>query len=429
MPWRDRGRSSGRACSGDLAAPTLVADLAAATDGWSAAVAIGAQRVRTDPTWSPSSRSAGVSLLAGMLDPLLGDDRRSWVRLAQLPLLDRHVAELVAGAGALDRLARSSIPSRTDHGRWTVLPDAVRDALLAMDVPDGDLDTATLAAIAQHYADRGELPAAVHVATSTGDPDVLAQVLAARHWTDLEGIGLTQLSQLIDTIPDPILARHGGLLVDAARAAEAHRPALRRTWLQQLDVLDGVEPQTRRAGDAERARDIVRQVRLDDAIGLAEQVVATADPSELVALGRAKLTIAHANAFTSSEESYAIAERRFEEAADLFGLAGEHRLQAEALARLGYNVLFHQGKPAAGAAKLERRWRCSRAATGRGRAGSRRTPTCSTGWDRRRSATPRSRSPSRSVTGCAITACSRSGTGREHGASGGAATSRAWSRR
>jgi len=195
-----------------------------------------------------------------------------------------------------------------------------------------------------------------------GNVEVMAALLDTRHWTDLESIGFTQLSQLIDTIPAPTMRAHAGVLVQAARAAEAHRPALRRAWLEQLEQLaqsapraqlDGVDPLVRRAGDAERARDLVRSVRLDDAIALAESVVAAAAPNELVTLGRAKLAIAHANAFTSSDESYATAERRFEEAAELFGLAGEHRLQAEALARLGYNVLFHQGKPAASAAKLE----------------------------------------------------------------------------
>lgn len=337
---------------GDAPTGTSARDLAHATGGWPAAVAIGAERLRSDPTWSSTARSAGAALLASMLEPLIGEDRPSWGRLAQVPLLDERVAELLAGPGSLTRLSRSALPVRIEQGRWTVIPDSVRDALGV--VARAPIEPVTLAAIAQHYADVGELAAAIQVATSVEDPEVLASVLASRHWTDLEGMGLTPLAQLIAGIPDAVLARHARLLVQAALAAEARRPALRAELLDRALALPGVAAEHRRAALAEHARDLVRAVRLDECIELAEQVIAEAGPGERMTLGRSHLAIAHAHAFKSSDQSYAVAERRFEVAAELLELAGEHRLAAEALARLGYNVLFHHNRPVAAAGHMER---------------------------------------------------------------------------
>ena len=339
--------------------PSLVADLALATTGWPAAVVIAAQRLRNDPSWSPTTRGAGSGLLARLIEPVLGEDRRLLVRLAQLPLLDQHVCELVAGPTAFERIARSALPSRVDQAGWTVLPDAVREALLTIGHPESKLEPEISLAAALHYASRGELPSALQFVHDQGDPEHIAIVLASRHWSELETAGFTELTQLIELIPDQLLARHASLLVIAARAAEAQRPLLRRAWLDRLEKISTVDqwppidPATTLAGEAERARDLVRSVRLHEAIDLATSIEARADPSEIVTRARARLAFGHAHAFLAQPESYDLAAKAFTEAAALFALAHESRWQSEALARLGYNVMFHRGEVAAGTERVE----------------------------------------------------------------------------
>jgi len=329
---------------------TVVEDLVAVTEGWPAAVAVAATHLRADPAWSPSSRAASRSVLAVLVDELVADDRATLARLAQLPLVDPTVAELVAGPRAHEALERSGLPVRHERGGWISIPDAIRNVLVA----DARFatDARTLAAVAERYASRGELSAAVRLLVAHRAHDALAAVLAARHWTELEDLGLGELGHVLELIPDDLLAADATVLVEGARAAEANHPALRDAWLQRLERL-ALPPTVGRAAAAERARQLVRAVRIDEALAVAKGVTAAAEPGEHVTRARALLAAAHAHAFLATEPAYDEAEAELVEAAELFDLAGEHRWQAEALARLGYSVLFHRGRPHAAMPHLE----------------------------------------------------------------------------
>ena len=90
-----------------------------------------------------------------------------------------------------------------------------------------------------------------------------------------------------------------------------------------------------------------------DAIVLADDLISRTPPDERVTRGRTLLASAHAHAVTGTPDGYAAADRQFAQAAQLFDILHEHRWQAEALARLGYSVLHHEGRPHEAALRME----------------------------------------------------------------------------
>jgi DNA-binding SARP family transcriptional activator/ATP/maltotriose-dependent transcriptional regulator MalT len=336
---------------GDDAPGGLVDDVLAVTAGWPAAVAVAAGRVRDDPSWSPSQRSAGAKLLGALIGGLIGSQPGVIERLAALPLLDRFTAEAVAGPGALDVLRHSGLPYRTD-GEWVTVPDSIRDALLARaDRPP--VDRGALGAVADRYATAGELPAAVQVLVDAKLFDDVADLLARQHWTDLEALGLAQVDQLLDMLegasPPAVLQ----LTLRAIWAAEGGHPTLRTKFFERLLAQPFVTPALSRAVDAERVRMLSRTMNPGEAIELAGTVLADTPSDELVTRARVLLASAHAHAVTGLPAGYAAADAQFSQAAQLFDILHEHRWQAEALARLGYSVLYHEGRPHEAALRME----------------------------------------------------------------------------
>jgi DNA-binding SARP family transcriptional activator/tetratricopeptide (TPR) repeat protein len=332
--------------------PGLADDVLRVTAGWPAAVALAASRLRDDPSWSPSQRSAGARLLGALIGGLLGSESAVIERIAVLPMLDRFTAEAAGGPGAFDSFLHSGLPYRTE-GEWVTMPDSIRDALLAR--PDrSPPEPASLRAIAERYASAGELPAAVQLLVEASAFDDLADLLSRQHWTDLEALGLAQVDQLLDMLRDASPSAVGQLTLRAIWAAEGSHPTLRSTkFFERLAALPPASAAMSRAVDAERVRYLSRTMNPAAAIELATRALAETPPDELVTRGRTLLAGAHAHAVTGSPAGYAAADEQFSQAAQLFELLHEHRWQAEALARLGYSVLYHEGRPHEAALRME----------------------------------------------------------------------------
>ena len=325
----------------------VVDDLATVTAGWPAAVAVAAQHLRSDPTWSLSARSAGRGMLANLVGELVGDDGDLLARVAHLPLIDEATASLVAGPAALSRLARSGLPTRAERGSWLVVPDSIRDVLEAP-----PLEPAVAREVAARYARLGELATATRYLADRGDGEGLAALLADQHWTDLETLGHARLAHLVSLLDDAHVARHPHALIGALQAVDAGRTDLRRTWLDRLGRA-GLDAPTARAVEAERLRLAYGGANLAELVEQCQAVLAQTEPDERVTRGRTLLLAARAHAFFATAESYALAEDQLREAATLFELAGEQRWRTQALGMLGYNVLFHQGRFADAAAVIE----------------------------------------------------------------------------
>lgn len=94
---------------------------------------------------------------------------------------------------------------------------------------------------------------------------------------------------------------------------------------------------------AERAIDHGRSKQLDAAIELVRQVVAEADPSHEIALGRAMLASGQALAWVGTDESTRESHRAFADAADRFAAIGRREWQGSALLRRGYSACYQFG--------------------------------------------------------------------------------------
>ena len=337
---------------GKRARPSLVDDLYTITAGWPAAISVAVGRLRDEPSWSPSHRSAGIKLLGGLIGDLIRDHGDVLTRLALLPMLDEVTAEVVAGPGALTMLRRTGLPHRVEAG-WTTIPDSIREGLLSLSDSAAALPVDALLTVAQRYAARGELAAAIQLLSDARRFEEIADLLARQHWTDLEALGLSQVDQLLDLFGDSGPTSAAELTLRATWAAEANHPILRTKFFERLARLEDLPPPLARAVEAERVRMLTKTMQPAEAVDLAEKLLAVTPPDELITRGRALLASAHAHAVTGTEIGHSRAHSQFEQAAQLFEITHEHRWRAEALARLGYSVLFHQGRPHEAAAAME----------------------------------------------------------------------------
>ena len=324
---------------------------------WPAAAVLAAARLAT--AGSPPSLAARPleELLAELVGARALDDA---VALATLPLIDDELAALAVGDGALERLAAAGLPLQDAGGPWRVLPDALRDALRSR----GGLRPSRVEPVAERYAERGELRAAIEVLRATGQAEVLARLLSARSRAELATLDLAELRTTLDLLPDVVLAAHPRALLEAARIAadltgERHRAEL----VQRLVALPPADGPAARAAAAEDALLLARRGEDEAAERVARAILGACGGGELVTRGRALLALGQALAFRNEPDAMAEAEQRLREAAAAFDAAGERAWRAAALTSLGYRVLFARGDLERAAEVLE----AAAAGTPRGR--------------------------------------------------------------
>jgi DNA-binding SARP family transcriptional activator len=94
---------------------------------------------------------------------------------------------------------------------------------------------------------------------------------------------------------------------------------------------------------AERAIDVGRSFRVDEARALVEQVRSAADSSHEIALGRAMLASGQALAWVGTDDATRRANQAFAEAAERFAALGHRDWQGSALLRRGYSACYTYG--------------------------------------------------------------------------------------
>jgi DNA-binding SARP family transcriptional activator len=94
---------------------------------------------------------------------------------------------------------------------------------------------------------------------------------------------------------------------------------------------------------AERAVDVGRSRALEQALALTQQVLAEADASHEIALGRAMLARGQAWAWYGTDEATRESNRAFAEAAERFAALGNREWQGSALLRRGYSACYQYG--------------------------------------------------------------------------------------
>jgi tetratricopeptide (TPR) repeat protein len=94
---------------------------------------------------------------------------------------------------------------------------------------------------------------------------------------------------------------------------------------------------------AERAIDLGRRKQLDEAHRLVDCVLAEADESHEIALGRAMLASGQAFAWVGTDESIRQSHLAFAEAAERFAALGDRDWEGSALLRRGYSTCYQSG--------------------------------------------------------------------------------------
>ncbi len=246
-----------------------------ATGGWTAATVLAVARAKRTgeglhavadvAAHREQGSSAVAAILEAAISALTTDDRRRLAQVGRLPLLDRSVVDAAVGAdGYFDRCLEAGVPLTKGPGQWWELPGPVRDHLATM----APADPLILGRAATEYERRGELRAALRLLLSCGYDMVAAELLAGAAPAALDGLDVLEIQTLVRMLSDDAVRTYPLVLLHLARSLNS------ATLMHQRDAtLERVEkiaasrssPELSRAIAAERAKDLVRDGRYDEA--------------------------------------------------------------------------------------------------------------------------------------------------------------------
>jgi ATP/maltotriose-dependent transcriptional regulator MalT len=321
-----------------------------AAQGWVTALVLAADALgRSRDALGPvppmgSGRQLLATLVQGIMERLDVQQQDAVIQLAHLPFLSPDVAARVAALPDIfDRMVAAGIPlSRAGSGWWT-MPGPVAEYLVAKR-PLTEM-AATGAALA--YVESGEALAALKTLLSARLTGQAASVLAALPPDVAEDLGVGQIWDLVEALPDDDIQAEPRVLLHLARVAEAgYRSDLRQSALAHSvriasDPDAQIVPALRREIDAERARDLLWDTQTwDDAEALAAAVLAAAAPAEVVARARALDVLGRRRSWMSLDGPRVDAEPLLLESARLARRIGQETWAAQALVPLAMGVHF-----------------------------------------------------------------------------------------
>lgn len=330
--------------------------LAAATDGWAAAIVVAVERLR-----ATDGLDAGLADL-GALASGIGDLIR-----AQLVTLDpelvealvqlAHVVPLPAGAvgrvagrdGVVAACVRAGIPIELRRDGWVALSAPVRETL----VQAAPLRPATARAAAAVHEALGEVAEGVRLLVRAGDPEAAADLLDRLTPIQAGRLDFHELNAVVASVGRAVRTRPRALL-HLARACEAAAEARARREALELAAAAGGDAALRREIEAECARDLVRDGKVDEAEALASRLLEEAAPEETQTRVRALHVLGRTHAWRGDLVSLAAAEPRLLEAAELYLALGNPVGHAHALLGLAYDVYTLGGRSEEAVACLER---------------------------------------------------------------------------
>jgi DNA-binding SARP family transcriptional activator len=316
--------------------------------GWPMALVLAAERLAL--AGDPEEELDRLAWTPGLVSGLVEEHLRSLpagvaaavVQLAHLPVLTAETAERATGIpGVIELLTAAGMPFDARPDGRLELPDPVREALAA----HAPLSRDTAEGAAASYAASGLVADAVRVLVTVGDHDGAAAVIAALPPQTVGRLDFGELSALVGSITADALDRHPRALLHLARACEAAAEArVRVETLERASKAAGNDAALLREVDAERARDLVRDGRVDDAAVMAERLLATAEADELQTRVRALHVLGRTHAWRGDPAGLAAAEPLLVEAAELYGRLGFAVARAHALLALAYDVYTLGGR-------------------------------------------------------------------------------------
>ena len=197
---------------------------------------------------------------------------------------------------------------------------------------------------------------AIEDALAAGDARAAAAIVGQASAETIDRVDLPELRAMIVRIGDAIDDVPAALLA-YARVLEMtiHFPE-RAELLDRLGrvAADRRDPALTRAVKVERARDLARDGEADEAIALAEEVIAGTGAAELVSRARAQAAIGRAYSFRRRPGDAVRAAEQLEAAAALLRQLDEPIGEAHTLVWLGYGALLPEGKDDHALAALRR---------------------------------------------------------------------------
>lgn len=327
----------------------LVASVAAAVDGWGAALGVAAAALASDPGWSPDPLRGRDGLLAGLVGDLLGDSIDVLAAIAGLPLVAPELVDLMAGTGAWRRLTDAGLPMVRHGDDWWVVPDPIREAVEALPLAE---DVA--AHVARRYADTGELALASQWLAAGAHRTALAELVASQHWTALAAVGIVPLRAYLELVGDDVLRSVPQALLHAAWFAAGRDNVRRAVWVRAGAAATDTSTAIGRAFRAELCHETSWEGAHTEALAECTALIAGLAPSEAVTRARALVVAANAQVILGGDEALAQADDRFAEAATIFRVLGERKWESDTWLRAGYALSFHHGRADEALDRMER---------------------------------------------------------------------------
>ena len=335
----------GRVAGLDLSGP-VASGLVEATGGWAAALTVALERVRlgagddgiAGAAERPIALGELVRDLLASLDPRSADAVVQLAHLVPLPL--GAVDEVTGREGLVELALRAGIPLDRRRDGWLDLSGPVREALVAA----GPVDRACARRAAEVHRTLGEPLQGTRLLLGARDAEGAAATLASLTPRQVAGLDFHELHSLVAAV-GPAVEAHPRALLHLARSCEAAAEArVRAELLARAERRVATDAALGREIVAERARDLVRDGRTDDAARLAEELLAAAGPDELQTRVRALHVLGRTHAWRADTGSLAVAEPLLLEAAELYLALGDPNGAAHALLGLAYDVYTLGGR-------------------------------------------------------------------------------------
>jgi DNA-binding SARP family transcriptional activator len=327
----------------DLAEP-VAGGLVETTGGWAAALTVALERIRLGDDGvlgRPDRPGVLGELVRELLDGLDAGAAATVVQLAHLvPLPVASIDDVTGGEGVVDLALRAGIPLDVRRDGWLDLSGPVREALVAVHA----VDRACARRAADLHRALGEPLQGTRLLIGARDVEGAAATLAALTPGQVAGLDFHELHTLVTAV-GPAVEAYPRALLHLARSCEAAAEArVRDDALARAERAAAGDGALEREIVAERARDLVRDGRTEEAALLAEGLIASAGLDELQTRVRALHVLGRTYAWKTDLRSLAAAEPLLLEAAELYVALGDPNGAAHALLGLAYDVYTLGGR-------------------------------------------------------------------------------------
>jgi len=322
-----------------------------ATEGWAAAVVltIGRLASATDRSAELRELTEQTSILAHLISELLSSLseplREGIVQLAHLPLIAAelgHAASRGAVPDLFSQALRAGVPLTRVREGWWELAGGIQEVLAGI----APIDPAVAQQAAGVYTRAGEVGAALAVLMRAELPEAAAGLVADLPPDRLDRVDYGELAPLVKAFPPAALERHPRVLVHLARACEpAAQLRARTAALERAEAIAApAESPFRRELAVERARDLVRDNRAEEADAMASAVLEQAGEDEMSTRARALDVRGRAAALRGDDESLREAEDLLGGALVLCRALGQESWAAQVSLALADRVLYARGQ-------------------------------------------------------------------------------------